>query len=58
MDDYRDYEKAASALQEAIKTLARGGDNTLMHAQDTSERINQKLAYIKKFLNIRTYVCA
>jgi hypothetical protein len=54
IDDYRDYEKAASALQEAIKSVAKGNQDTMsVENAEIQTRINRKLTFIKKFLNIR-----
>ena len=54
IDDYRDYEKAASAYQEAIKSVAKGNQDTMsVENAEIQTRINRKLTFIKKFLNIR-----
>ena len=55
VDDYRDYEKAAAALQQAIKCTATAGHDALAgDAADIQTRLNTKLTLIRRFLNIRT----
>uniref|UniRef100_A0A914XUQ0 Anaphase-promoting complex subunit 4-like WD40 domain-containing protein n=1 Tax=Plectus sambesii TaxID=2011161 RepID=A0A914XUQ0_9BILA len=57
IDDYRDYEKAASALQEALRCLnkATAGETSKNAIQLTEKQdeINKTIALIKRFLNIR-----
>ncbi len=60
IDDYRDYEKASSALTEALRCLAKaaegGGAKNAFQIQERQEMLNKKIAHIKKFLGIRAYV--
>ncbi len=54
IDDYRDYEKASSALQEAIRCLTKAEGREVIQTQEMADKINKKITLIKKFLNIRT----
>lgn len=52
IDEYRDYEKAMIALQEASKCLTKGRDP--LQVEQKIADINRKIELIKQFLNIRT----
>lgn len=53
VDEYRNYNKAVGALSEALKVLSKDNDQykTLM------EDIAKKITLVKKFLDVKRYVC-
>jgi len=51
IDDYRDYEKAAGALREALKYLGKAGESRT--AQDMAAATEQRIALIERFVRAR-----
>jgi hypothetical protein len=59
IDEFRDYEKAASALVEASRCLARSvaahksGDTALEQQQHKAEKVARQLDLVKRYIELR-----
>ena len=56
IDEFQDYEKAFSALEEAFKCLMRGAGEDPMKIEEIMNKLKLKMALIKKFLEAKRLV--